>query len=321
MPIFVSFVMGVKEGYFFNSPTHWAWHNLPPDVEALFTKQPPIQDVIEFALGDQGTYFVSYRDHDGQVLCRHYNLPNPLTEYLYHGHPHVIRDLSTLSISLGPYDSYYAHDKTSASWSNLPPVLEKAVLNRLISQDALKTVWKANGAEAPSFVSLGADGSFFMKTVCGGGSWDLKDKSEGIVGTNKFLEGSPNFLGVAGMYLFPHHPNAYILLLTSGKAFSNLPEHTWADYNKMAPALPQLTQSALPIPCIPQPRQQPQLLPPQPQFQSQPQQRNSGCCPNHTGVHNCCPQQPIIVSPYGRPPPMMQPQYMAQNIWGYPPRT
>jgi hypothetical protein len=136
----------------------------------------------------------------------HYNLPNPLVEYLYHSHPQVIRDLSTLSISLGPFDSYYAHDKTSASWSNLPPVLEKAVLQRVVSQDAWKTVWKENGSEAPSFVSLGADGSFFMRTVCGGGSWDLKDKSEGMVGTNKFLDESPNFLGVA-VSLRTRYPN------------------------------------------------------------------------------------------------------------------
>lgn len=45
-------------------------HNLPPDVEALFTKQPPIKDVIEFALGEEGAYFVSYRDADGAVYCR-----------------------------------------------------------------------------------------------------------------------------------------------------------------------------------------------------------------------------------------------------------
>lgn len=226
-------------------------HNLPPDVEALFVKQPPIKDVIEFALGDHGTYFISYRDDDGQVYCSkdtffgsphvfpststpldlqlssrpvriqpllstfpklalyishrshclhstgHYNLPNPLTEYLYHGHPHVIRDLATLSISLGPYESYYAHDKTSASWANLPPVLEKAIEHRLLSQDAWKTLWKENGREAPSFVSLGADGSYFMRTVGGGGSWDLKSKEEGIMGTNKFLENSKDFSGVA----------------------------------------------------------------------------------------------------------------------------
>jgi hypothetical protein len=219
----------------------YARHNLPPDVEALFTKTPPIKDVLELALGTQGTYFISYRDHDGQVLCRkyliyfhnphiltstqrfvfetlrsiallcvfapstyhsrphtgHYNLPNPLVEYLYHSHPHVIRDLSTLSITIGPYESYYAHDKTSASWGNLPSSLEKAILGRLESQDAWKTVWKGNGSEAPSFVSLGDDGSYFMRTVAGGGSWDLKSKADGMVGTNKFLDESPNFQGIA----------------------------------------------------------------------------------------------------------------------------
>ena len=200
-----------------------ARHNLSPDVEALFTKTPPIKDVLELALGTQGTYFISYRDHDGQILCRkhlfifpilyilclcseyisltphtgHYNLPNPLVEYLYSSHPQVIRDLSTLSITIGPYESYYAHDKNSASWANLPPSLEKAILGRLESQDMWKTVWKDNGRDAPSFVSLGDDGSYFMRTVAGGGSWDLKSKADGMVGTNKFLDDSPNFQGIA----------------------------------------------------------------------------------------------------------------------------
>ncbi|KAF9732168.1 hypothetical protein PMIN03_000622 [Paraphaeosphaeria minitans] len=289
MPIFVSFVMGPKDAYFFNSPTHWAWRNLPPDVEALFTKRPPIKDVIEFALGENGTYFVSYRDHNGEIYCRHYNLPNPLTEYLYCGHPHIIRDLSTLSISIGPWESYYAHDKTSSSWSNIPSSLEKALLHRLVSQDAWKTVWKEEGRDAPSFVSLGADGSYFMRTVKGGGSWDLKgrEKEEGLKGTNDFLEKTPDFTGVASLYLFPHHPASYILLLTSGKAFSNLPEHTWEDYNKMAPSLPPLIQTLAPIPCVPQsqPTSQTQIPPPQTQqqFRQQPQLQSSqvtGWVPN-----------------------------------------
>lgn len=180
--------------------------NLPPDVEALFTKQPPIKDVVELALGENGTYFVSYRDHDGEVYCRHYNLPNPLTEYLYCGHPRVIRDLTTLSISIGPWESYYAHDKTSASWGNLPSPLEKALLHRLVSQDAWKTIWKEEGREAPSFVSLGADGSYFMRTVKGGGSWDLKgrEKEEGLRGTNDFLEKCTDFTGVAVRASFLH---------------------------------------------------------------------------------------------------------------------
>lgn len=63
----------------------------------------------------------------------------------------------------------------------------------------MKTIWKEDGLEAPNFVNLGADGSYFMRTVKGGGSWDLKgkDKEEGMKGTNKFLEDSPNFCGVA----------------------------------------------------------------------------------------------------------------------------
>lgn len=69
MTIFVNFTLGAKEAYLFNSPTHWAWHHLPPDVEALFTKQPPIKDVLEFALGEGGAYFVSFRDETGAVGC------------------------------------------------------------------------------------------------------------------------------------------------------------------------------------------------------------------------------------------------------------
>ncbi|CAI6329063.1 unnamed protein product [Periconia digitata] len=283
MTIFVNFVLGPKEAYLFNSPTHWAWHNCPPDVEALFTRQPPIGDVLEYALGEGGAYFLSYRDTDGDIKCSHFNLPNPLTNYLYEGHPHVIRDLATLSITLGPWESYYAHDKNSASWANLPASLEKAILNRLVSQDAWKTTWEENGREAPSFVSLGADGSYFMRTVRGGGSWDLKNaaKEEGMGGTNKFLEEAPDFSGVAALYLFPSSPSSYVLLLTSGKAYSNLPEYTWADYNKMAPHLPVLVQTLSPIPCVPQAQLPPQIAQPP---------RSTGCCPNgNIGVaHNCC---------------------------------
>jgi hypothetical protein len=181
-----------------------------------------MKDVIELALGTNGTYFVSYRDHDDQVLCKHYNLPNALTSWLYGSHPSVVRDLSSLSITLGPYDSYYAWDKSCASWSNLPPKLEKSILNRLESQDAWRTVWKAGGAEAPSFVSLGADEAYWMRTVSGGGCWDLKisappsnpgatDGMAGLRGTNKFLEDSSNFCNIA-VSLLQSNETGFILI-------------------------------------------------------------------------------------------------------------
>lgn len=212
MTISTTFVLGPKSAYFFNTPTHWAYHDLPADIETLFTTQPPIRDVVELALGPTGSYFVSYRDHTNQLQVKHYNLPNPLVEYLYASQPTIVRDLATLSITLGPYDSYYAWDRASASWSNVPPGLEKALLNRLEGQDQQRTVWKADGYEAPCFVSLGNDGAYFMRTVSGGGCWDFKlpktegrgglgvlggDGWEGIRGTNKFLEESRDFTGVA----------------------------------------------------------------------------------------------------------------------------
>jgi len=171
MPISTTFLLGPNSSYFFNTPTHWAYHNLPPDITSLFT-QTPLISVIEFALGTNGAYFLSYRDPTTNTLaCRHHNLPNPLVEFLYASHPTVIRDLATLSVALGPYESYYAWDREGASWSNVPAGLEKALLNRLESQDGVggRTVWKKGGLEAPCFVSLGSDGSYFMRTVSGGG--------------------------------------------------------------------------------------------------------------------------------------------------------
>lgn len=79
-------------------------------------------------------------------------------------------------------------------------------------------VWKGNGSDAPSFVSLGAEGAYFMRTVGGGGAWDLKvggkraagasedlatamlsgkDTKEGLRGINGFLEGAADFSSVA----------------------------------------------------------------------------------------------------------------------------
>jgi hypothetical protein len=223
-------------------------HNLPPDIEALFTKTPPIQDVIELALGDQGTYFVSYRDHDNQILAKHYNLPNALTSYLYHSQPNIIRDLATLSITLGPFESYYAWDISSASWNNLPPKLEKSVLNRLESQDAQRTVWKANGAEAPSFVSLGADEAYWMRTVSGGGCWDLKcsstdDGMAGMRGINTFLEESNNFGGIAVSFFFSQHTIWLQHSLTkAGRSSFPIPFKRLHSYHNSRQSLLQLTR-------------------------------------------------------------------------------
>ena len=59
----------------------------------------------------------------------------------------------------------------------------------------------------------------------------------------------------------PTQANAYVLVLTNGKTFSNLPEHTWADYAKMADKLPTFIQHMAPLP--PMPAQPHRTAPPQ----------------------------------------------------------
>jgi hypothetical protein len=66
----------------------------------------------------------------------------------------------------------------------------------------------------------------------------------------------------------PTQANAYVLVLTNGKTFSNLPEHTWADYTKMADKLPNFVQHLTPLPPMPAP---PQVHQPPPQLQQIPQ--------------------------------------------------
>lgn len=60
---------GPNDSYFLNSPTKWSMAGLPPDVGALFTKQPKIKEVYEMALGPDGSYMVAYLDHTGCRLC------------------------------------------------------------------------------------------------------------------------------------------------------------------------------------------------------------------------------------------------------------
>lgn len=75
-----------------------------------------------------------------------------------------------------------------------------------------------------------------MRTVGGGGAWELKGRAEGI---NTYLTNAPNFADIKGLYLFPSTPEAYVLLTLAGTAFSNLPPHTWTDYNRISSAFPR----------------------------------------------------------------------------------
>lgn len=101
--------------------------------------------------------------------------------------PTISRDLPSLRLALGPSNSFFAADKSACQWSSLPPALEKALQSRLTETGT----WKLG--EQPAFVSLGAGGAYFMRTVGGGGAWELKGQAEGI---NTYLTNAPNFADI-----------------------------------------------------------------------------------------------------------------------------
>lgn len=114
------------------------------------------------------------------------------------------------------------------------------------------------------------------------------------------------------VHLMPTQANAYVLIQTNGKAFSNLPEHTWKDYAKMADKLPIFAQHMAPLPPMPIPPQVPQAHPPPPQPQPQQHQgqppgyiqsqrtQSGNCCPpiNSPTPHSCCAPAPAQTRPW-----------------------
>ena len=94
-----------------------------------------------------------------------HNLPPQLEAWLIDPITHTCkRDIATLAVELGPNGSFYARDKDSYRWHNLPDALEDAIQQRLCPNG-----WLAR----PDFIVLGADGAFIYTNDRGGHSFAL----------------------------------------------------------------------------------------------------------------------------------------------------
>ena len=132
---------------------------LPQGVRDLFLlPEPKAKDVIEIALGPEGSYAVVYQSSAGLRLLYH-GLPDALRQWLIPVAGKGVsatRDLNSLQVSLGPNNSFFAFDKKGALWSNLPKDFDYALSLRRNSKGNFNT------GKYPSSVSFGPDGSFVM---------------------------------------------------------------------------------------------------------------------------------------------------------------
>ena len=164
----VCFAFGQNNSYLLNCPKKWARYNLPAGVERIFTKHPPIKDVYDLVLGPSGSYYFGYRDFDDKPYCTHHGLPFHLTQWLSPraGHDYIYYDIPTLSITLGPDDSYVVHDKTNLAWCGVPDILAAWLLQ--------------HGAQRTKLVALGVESSFVVVNTDGSGLSSIHGGYQGL---------------------------------------------------------------------------------------------------------------------------------------------
>jgi hypothetical protein len=118
-----------------------------------------------------------------------WGLPEGLMKWLgTNSRGFMIHDIPTIAIDLGPNGAYWASDKNSCAWGNLPAALDKTVNQ---SRNP-KGGWKPG--ERPIMVSLGYGGSYIMINEGRGGRWDLKGQN---VELNTFLTDAESFSDIA----------------------------------------------------------------------------------------------------------------------------
>ncbi|KAF2095676.1 hypothetical protein NA57DRAFT_79389 [Rhizodiscina lignyota] len=214
---------GPDSSFLFNSPSKWSFNGIPDGITELMTKAPKAKDILDVALGPDGSYCVVYTNQAGEPMLRRNELPPALEKWFIPVPGNGLsakRDLASLNVALGPNGSFFAFDSNGAFWSNLPAGFNDALSQRLDSKGNFKS------GDYPQSVSLGADGTYVMTTVGGGGMWNL-------CGTNDILS---NFLkeskSLKGIYviLSPSRTGVHLVVTNTGGCASTTPTSCHQQY-------------------------------------------------------------------------------------------
>lgn len=134
---------------------------LPIAVDNLFTRTPPVRDVLCLALGPAQSYYFGYIDVDGKAYQINQNLPLGLSQWLAtDSQGFVNHDIRSTTVTLGADGSYVVKDKSKMAWSGVPD----AAAQRLQT------------AGIPRLISLGMDRSFVIVNADGSGYRDLRGR-------------------------------------------------------------------------------------------------------------------------------------------------
>ncbi|CAD6593664.1 MAG: hypothetical protein ASARMPREDX12_007422 [Alectoria sarmentosa] len=213
--------LGPGETFLFDTPGGTTTINLPEglkDLEEGVGQGRPIQAIYSLNFGWNGAYILAARTVNGPVI-RTQNLPPQLDFWLIDPITHTCkRDIASLTVELGPNGSFYARDKDSYRWHNLPDALEEA-----IQQHLCPAGWTAK----PDFVVLGADGAFIYSN-------DRRPQT--CAGKLSETAGAHSLVQWVSMSIY--RPGHFIVLHNSGHHIAELPSDSFQALNSMAGSLP-----------------------------------------------------------------------------------
>jgi hypothetical protein len=206
-------------------------NNLPEPVANLL-KDEPVQNVYSATLGSGTSFVVAYSSKDGsEYISKSANtshrgsvdsrqessrIPEELRKFLYMKNSAgvAVRDFPTTKVSLGPYnESFFACDKASARWRNVPATLQEAIKERLNADGS----WRV----APRTVSLGVDNNFIMTTEGGGYASYLPQYPSLDVLMDYVVEtkAQAGIEAIQTIWLSPYRRNCYIMHFGNGGLF------------------------------------------------------------------------------------------------------
>jgi hypothetical protein len=234
---------GPDDSYLFNSPSKWAWKGVPEDVRKLMAVEPKAADINEVSFGPDGSYLCVYTKKGGGMMLARSGLPESLNKWLVPIAGKGVsakRDLGSLNVALGPKRSFFAFDKNGAFWSGLPDALEKAIAAKRDTKGNFKS------GEYPQSIALGADDTYVLTTVGGGGAWTLTDDNKAL---REFLKAQKSLKNIVGLSLsFKHtfHSNGKLVYYSLSSSFRYLHDLERLRYvlqcssDNMAPTVPRI---------------------------------------------------------------------------------
>ncbi|KAH8698051.1 hypothetical protein GQ44DRAFT_718522 [Phaeosphaeriaceae sp. PMI808] len=207
------FAFGEDGAYLLECPSRRVYNNLPGDITFLY-RESIVASTYCLALGPNNGYVLSYKADNGKTRIASQNIPQPLKAWLYakDASDKHLRDFKKLSVTLGSDGkAYYATDRTSFVWNDLPPALGAGI----------ETLKNSNGQfeDAPRVVSLGFGGDYFVLTQKNGCQWSLTNYPEFASIIPLFKDNSA-FHTIKNIALSPHAKTACAGNLNSGASFA-----------------------------------------------------------------------------------------------------